>query len=374
MRVLSFSILISILLLSGLSGKVYSQHASRPPRAIRLPVQNDGIYLLQLESLLDIQPGDTLLIPKSLTIRLVKITGIHGTKERPIVITQEDTSARIGGYKAYGLVLGNATHFKLVNVHVNGKDINNGIGILMAKGCSDFVIENCSSDNSGIGFQCKVTPERNDPTSLHPTPMKNIRIVNCSASNNKTEGFYIGYSAGADDKGLSPILIDSVFMNNIKAINNGWDGIQVTRVKNFVGRNFYVSGFGQKFTPGQNSGIALQSDVTGSLDGFEVTDGNGAGLTIFGRGELRIKNGRLKNVGKSVVGDGIYVNDYPTGYNLPPLKLYLENITIDGFTRFPVNVVNRYGTMKPGVLKNVVFKNGTLGRNINDNSQKKPAK
>lgn len=339
-------------------------------RSIRLPVQHDGIYVIDLQSKYNVQPGDTLLIPKSVTINSVKITGVHGTREKPIVITQEDTTATIGGYKAYGFAMGNATHFKLRHIHVDGKNINMGVGILLGQGCSDFAIENCSSDNNGIGIQCKVTPVRGEPASLFPTPMKNIIIQDCSASNNKTEGFYIGYSAGAKDSGLSPILIDSISIKNIRAINNGWDGIQVTRAKNLVGKKWYVIGFGKQLTPGQNSGIALQSDVSGVLDGFEVADGDGAGLTIFGRGGLQLKNGRLKDVGRSRVGDGIYVNDFPTGYNLPPLQLTLENVSIDGFTRFPVNVVNRFGTMKPGAFKNVTYKNGASGKGIIDGSKR----
>jgi hypothetical protein len=302
----------------------------------------------------------------SVAIKSVKLSGVHGTKEKPIVITQEDTSARIGGYKAYGFSMLNSTFIKLLHIHVDGAHINKGVGFLMSRGCSDFTIENCSSENNGIGFQCKVTPDKDDPQSVYPTAMKNIRIENCTASNNITEGFYIGYSGGAKDTGLKAVLIDGLYMKNIKSTNSGWDGIQITRTQNFTGQQFYVSAFGQSHTFGQNSGIAIQSDVTGSLDGFEVTDGDGAGLTIFARGKLQLKNGKLKNIGRSRVGDGIYVNDFPTGYNLPPLQLYLENISIDGYTRFPINVVNRFKTMKPGAFKNVKFRNGATGKNIFD--------
>jgi hypothetical protein len=335
-------------------------------KTLRLPVKNQAIYLLNVQSYLNIQPGDTLLIPKGQKIRSFKMSGLHGTQEKPVVIMQEDTADRIGGYKAYAFAMVNATFVKLYHIHVDGAHTNEGIGIHMGRGCSDFTIENCSSDNNGVGFQCKVTPFKNDPGSVYPTPMKNIRIENCSASNNKAEGFYIGYSAGAKDTGLKAILIDGLYMKNIKAINNGWDGIQITRAKNFTGKNFYVSGYGASRTFGQNSGIAIQTDVTGSLDGFEVSDGEGAGLTIFARDKLHLQNGKLKNVGKTSTGDGIYVNDFPTGYSLPPLQLYLENITIDGYSRFPVNVVNRFKTMKPGSFKNVQFKNGASGKGIAD--------
>lgn len=338
-------------------------------KSIHLPVQRESIYLTDPYKILNIQPGDTLLIPKKVTVKLFSINGIHGTKEKPVVIAQEDTADRIGGYKAYSFSIVNSTFFKLLQIHVDGAGITEGIGIHAGRGCSDYTIENCSSDNNGIGIQCKVTPTKNDSLSVYPTPMKNIRIVNCSASNNKVEGFYIGYSAGAKDTGLSAVLIDGLYMKNIKAINNGWDGIQITRVKNFKGENFYVSGFGRSHTFGQNSGIALQSDVTGSLDGFEVTDGDGAGITIFARGALTVKNGKLKNVGQCRVGDGIYVDDFPSAYNLPPLQLNLQNISIDGFTRFPVNIVNRFKTMKPGTLKNIQFKNGASGKNIADQSR-----
>jgi hypothetical protein len=347
---------------------------AQKPKSIRLPVHNGGIYFLDVQSKLNLLPGDTLLIPKGVSINAVKMTNIHGTREKPIIITQEDTAAHFGGYKAYGFAMGNATYFKLRHIHVDGQNINAGVGILLGQGCSDFTIEHCSSDNNAVGIQCKVTPVKGVEASLFPTTMKNIRIENCSASNNSTEGFYIGYSAGAPDAGLSPILIDSIYIKNIRSINSGWDGIQITRAKNLVGKNWYVSGYGKQATPGQNSGIALQSDVTGVLDGFEVTEGDGAGLIIFARGSLQLKNGKLKKVGQSRIGDGIYVNDFPTGYNLPPLQLNLENVSIDGFNRFPIFVVNKFGTMKPGAFKNVTFKNGPAGKGIMDGSRRAGAK
>jgi hypothetical protein len=342
-------------------------------KSIRLPVHNGGIYFLDVQSRINLQPGDTLLIPKGISINAVKMTNIHGTREKPIVITQEDTAGRIGGYKAYGFAMGNATHFKLRHIHVDGQHINTGVGIILGQGCSDFTMEYCSADNNAVGIQCKVTPVRGVAASLYPTAMKNIRIENCSASNNSTEGFYIGYSAGANDAGLSPVLIDSIYMTNIRSVNSGWDGIQITRATNLVGKNWVVNGYGKQATPGQNSGIALQSDVTGIIDGFEVTDGDGGGLIIFARGNLTLKNGKLKKVGQSRLGDGIYVNDFPTGYKLPPLQLYLENISIDGFNRFPVFIVNKFGTMKPVVFRNVTFKNGPAGKGIMDGSRRNNA-
>lgn len=336
-------------------------------KVIRLPVASDGIYVTDVAATLKPQPGDTLLIPTGVQIKLINLQNFSGTPEKPIVIKQENPQDRPGGYKAYGLSILNAKHFILEDVHMDGKGVNTGIGIGIGTGCSDFKVINCSSVRSGIGMQIKTNPGTAD-NQKWPTEMKNIEIRNFYAADIGAEGIYIGYSGGLSvPEGVIPVPIRNLVMENIIIENTGWDGVQITCGINFNGKNFQVKNFGTKKSGGQNSGIALQTSTTGILDGFIIETGYGAGLTIFGRENLTIKSGIIKDVGiDNPVGDGIYVSDYPTDYNLKALSLHIQDVTLDGYTRFPINLQNTRKTMLPGIIENFVYLNGKGNYKINN--------
>ena len=334
---------------------------------IRLPVANDGIYLKDVAGTLKPEPGDTLLIPTGIYIKLINLQNFSGTAEKPIIIKQENPEDRPGGYNSYGLSLTNAKHFILDGVHMDGKDVNVGIGIGIGTGCSDFKVLNCSSVRSGIGMQIKVNPGT-ATSQRYPTTIANVVIKNFYSANVGAEGIYIGYSGGTSvPAGVVPVPINGLTMENITTENTGWDGVQITGAINFSGKNFVVNNFGTKNAGGQNRGIALQTNTTGVLDGFTIENGNGAGLTIFGREDLTVKNGTIKNVGiDNKVGDGIYVSDYPSNYDQGPLSLRIQNVTLDGYTRFPINMQNTRKTMVAGIIENFVYKNGKGTYKINN--------
>lgn len=349
-----------------LTGTVRVKPPKPTGKIIRLPVANNGIYITNVSGTLKPEPGDVLLIPTGIRIDLINLQNFAGTVDKPIYIRQENQNDRPGGYKAYGLSITNAKHFVIEGVHMDGKDINVGIGIGIGTGCSDFKILNCSSVRSGIGLQIKTNPGTAE-NQRWPTEMKNIEIRNFYAGNTGAEGIYIGYSGGLTvPEGVVPVPIRNLVMENITTENTGWDGVQITCGINFLGKNFNVKNFGTKKIGGQNSGIALQTSTTGVLDGFTINTGHGAGLTIFGRENLTVKNGVITNVGiDNSVGDGIYVADYPTDYSLGALSFRVYNVILNGYTRFPINLSNR-GTMLPGVIENFVYLNGKGTYKINN--------
>jgi hypothetical protein len=343
----------------------------KPPaptgKVIRLPVANNGIYVTNVAATLKPEPGDVLFIPTGMRIDLINLQNFSGTADKPIWVRQENPADRQGGYKAYGLSITNAQHFILDGVHMDGKDINVGVGIGIGTGCSDFQVLNCSSVRSGIGMQIKTNPGT-AANQRWPTEMKNITIKNFYAGGCGAEGIYIGYSGGLTvPEGVVPVPINGLTMENINIENTGWDGIQITGAMNFTGRNFSVRNFGTKKAGGQNSGIALQTNTTGTLDDFTIENGHGAGFTILGRDNLTVKNGTITNVGlNNSVGDGIWVSDYPTDYALPALSFRIYNVILNGYTRFPINLQNTRGTMLPGVIENFVYLNGKGTYKINN--------
>lgn len=336
-------------------------------KIIRLPVANDGIYVTNVAGTLKPQPGDVLLIPSGVNIKLINLQNFSGTAEKPIYIRQEDPNDRPGGYHSYGLSLTNAKYFIMEGVHMDGKGVNIGIGIGIGTGCSDFKVLNCSSVRSGIGMQIKTNPGTAE-NQRWPTEMKNIEIRNFYTKDVGAEGIYIGYSGGLTvPAGVVPVPINGLVMENITTENTGWDGIQITGAMNFKGKNFVVKNFGTKKTGGQNSGVALQTNTTGILDGFTIENGHGAGLTIFGRENFTVKNGTITNVGiNNSVGDGIYVSDYPSDYQQKPLSLIIQNVTLNGFTRYPINMQNTRKTMLPGVIENFTYLNAKGNYKINN--------
>lgn len=350
-----------------LPDKVVVEPPAPTGKTIRLPVKDDGIYIADVAANLKPEPGDTLLIPTGVYIKLIYLQNFAGTAEKPIYIKQENAADRPGGYKAYGLSLTNAKYVVMDGVHMDGKGVNTGIGIGIGTGCSDIQVLNCSSVNAGIGMQIKTNPGV-EAERRWPTEMKNIVIKNFEASNVGAEGIYIGYSGGlAVPAGVVPVPINGLVMENIKIENSGWDGIQITGAMNFSGKNFTVKNFGTKKQGGQNSGVALQTNTTGTLDGFVIENGHGAGLTIFGRENLTVKNGTITNVGvNNSVGDGIYVSDYPSDYNQGALSLRIQNVTLNGYTRFPINLQNTRKTMIAGSIENFVYLNGKGAYKINN--------
>lgn len=330
-----------------------------PPKTgkiIKLPVSNNSINV-NVASTLKPQPGDVLLIPAGGSFNSIRLSNFSGTPDKPIYIRQEDPGPRKEGYTA--LVITNAKHFVLDGVHTDGKGVNKGIGMMITTGCSDFQILNCSSVGAAIGLQIKTNPGT-AADQRWPTEIRNVVIRNFAARDCGAEGVYIGYSGGTSvPAGVVPVPVTNLVMENITVENTGWDGIQITGGINLSGKNFVVKNFGKAKVGGQNTAIALQTNTSGELDGFTVENGNGGGLIIFGRENLTIKNGTIKNVGvDNPVGDAIYVSDYPSNYNQGPLSLRLQNITVDGYTRFPINMQNKNGTLQPGIIENFIYTNG----------------
>jgi len=347
-----------------LKGSIRTKPVNKPVgKVIKLPVINGGINVANVSTTLKPQPGDTLLIPAGVVYNNVRLADFSGTPERPIYIKQQ--TPRPGGFTA--LTITNAKHFIMEDVHIDGKGMNKGIGIMITTGCSDFQIINCSSVGAAIGLQIKTNPGT-AADQRWPTEMKNIVIKNFTARDCGAEGVYIGYSGGTSvPAGVVPVPIRNLTMENITVENTGWDGIQITGALGLSGKNFVVRNFGQAKIGGQNTAIALQTNTTGVLEGFTVENGNGGGLIIFGREELTIKNGTITNVGvDNSVGDGIYVSDYPSNYNQGPLVLRIQNVILNGYTRFPINMQNTRGTLQPGLIENFLYLNGKGNYKINN--------
>lgn len=328
-------------------------------KSVVLPVgqNNKQIYLTEVAAKLEVSPGDTLIVPNREIISIL-LSNFHGTKDAPIIIKWESPCNYIGGYRSYAFTISNASFFKILGMRVDGKGVS-GYGLALGQKTTQYEVNDAHLRNfgSGYGIQAKWNPVAGDPSTAYPNKIENAIFKNILIENTGSEGMYIGHTGSPKPpKGMLPVYHENLVLENIRTVNTGWDGVQISGARNVQARNIKIENFGTKGVRGQQSGLFFGGSTTGFVDGFEAIGGTGPGLTIFGRGKLKAINGKIKNVATSSTEHGVYVDDYPDQF-LPPLQLHLENIDIDGATNNPVYIKNARGTMLPGLLKNITYRN-----------------
>jgi len=329
-------------------------------RRITLTATDKQVYCPNVESTYNPQPGDTLVIPTGIISFLIH--GFNGTKLNPIVVIPED-SGWIGGYPAYSGNVSQATYFKMSGFHINGQN-NTNFGLVVGNESSDYEISHCYIKNiASIGLCAKHNPDPEKPDKNWPDfVIRNVIIHDITVKNTGTEALYIGYTFDVI-KPLAPPF-DNLSIYNITTDSSGWDGVQLSNCQNVSMHHIKISHYGLRNARGQQAGLLLGGMVTlkNPLINVTVSNGTGAGILIFGRGKMYIRDANLTQVGTSKGENAVFVSDYVDfGYNLKPLQLHLKNIKVNGSAGSAMVIVNSNKSMLPGTVENFVYTKTTGG-------------
>ncbi len=339
-------------------------------KKINLPLNGTSVYLLDANTV-KYQPGDTLVVPKS--VARVTLYKVNGTADKPVVITAAP-GVVIGGFDR-GSVDVQGKFIKLLNLNINGKSTSIGI---RAYYCSDIALENIHIDGASIGVMLKNDAVATDPTTYYPNAIiRNVSLTNVSVKNCTNEGYYIGNTADIQN-GYKNSPIIGLTVKNCSAENTGWDGFQVTSAQNCFIDGVTVINAGTANKDSQMSGITIQDATTGTFQNFTVNKSTGAGLTLFSMGNLVVKNVAIQDATTTAKSYGIIVDNRPDrGFNLPAKKLIMENVSIKqsaGFKgKIPLYVINSTAngaiSAVPGTVTNFTYDLASWEKKTVDNAK-----
>lgn len=331
---------------------------------ISLPLNGTSVYIKDV-STLKLSPGDTIVIPKSVT--KVALYNVKGASGKPIVVTAA-SGAVIGGGTGCSFDI-NGQYIKVVNVNIKG--LSTSIGF-KAYYTSDLAVENVNIDGASIGVMIKNDPLAGQTKTYYPTTIRNISLTGVSVKNTTGEGFYLGntsdYQSGYK---TSPII--GLTVTNVKAENTGWDGFQITSAQNCRVSGVSVTNAGTANKTAQMNGITIQDATTGSFSNMSVYKCTGPGLQIFGCGNFYVDKVSLKDVVLTSKSYGIFVDNRPSRFSLPAKKLIMSNVTLTQTSvkgKMAMYVVN--GTLNgataaiPGSITNLVYNTGSWTSKVVD--------
>ncbi|MEX6687100.1 hypothetical protein QTN47_06320 [Danxiaibacter flavus] len=329
-----------------------------------LPLNGTSVYIKDV-STLKLAPGDTIVIPKSVT--KVALYNVRGASGKPIVVTAA-AGAVIGGGTGCSFDI-NGQYIKVVNVNIKGLSTSLGF---KAYYTSDLALQNVTVDGASIGVMIKNDPLAGQTNTYYPTTIKNISLTDVSVKNTTGEGFYLGNTADYQS-GYKTSPIIGLTVTNVKAENTGWDGFQITSAQNCRVNAVSVINAGTANKTAQMNGITIQDATTGSFSNMSVYKCTGPGLQIFGCGNFTVDGLNLKDVVLTSKSYGIFVDNRPDRFNLAAKKLIMSNVTLTQTSvkgKMAMYVVN--GTLNgakaaiPGTVTNLVYNTGSWGSKVVD--------
>ncbi len=331
---------------------------------VSLPLNGTSVYIKDV-STLKLAPGDTIVIPKSVT--KVALYNVRGASGKPIVVTAA-AGAVIGGGTGASFDI-NGAYIKVVNVNIKG--LTSSIGF-KAYYTTDLALENVNIDGASIGVMIKNDPLAGQTGTYYPTTIKNISLTNVSVKNTGNEGYYLGNTADYQS-GYKTSPIIGLTVTNVKAENTGWDGFQITSAQNCRVNGVSVTNAGTANKASQMNGITLQDATTGTFQNLSVNKSTGPGLNIFGCGNFTVDKVTLKDVVLTAKSYAIFVDNRPDRFNLPAKKLIMSNVSVTQTSvkgKMAMYVVN--GTANgakaaiPGTVTNLTYSTGSWTSKVVD--------
>lgn len=317
------------------------------------------IWYPNVAALVNPQPGDTLVIPTG--IKSCLLSNFHGTPKDSIILIPAD-SGWIGGYTDYAFSITNASYFKAMGFHVDGKDSSNGL-FAVKEGTTNYCLHDLWLRNGASeGIQCKWDQDTTNPATFYPTTINDVLIYNVKVQNVTDEAGYFGNMNDVTKPLAAPFV--NLTIHHISTDSTGRMGIILSDIVGLHAHDLSVNRFGLLKLDGYINGVAIGQDVTiaDSMYNVRISNGTGAGLLDFGRGPQKLRNWTITNTATIAGQDAIYIKDAPDlGYNLPPLQLDLSGFTISGAAHYALNVTNENGTQLPGTISNFNYSGTALG-------------
>lgn len=302
--------------------------------------QNRSFLVDTLTTLIDgnyapydqVAPGDTLLFEQG-NRKFILIRHLKGEAGKPVVIVNYGGIVRINTDNYYGISVRDCRYIKLTGSgDVNNfygfkiERVQNGGGIGVGEGSSDFEIDHISIENcNGAGINAKTDPDCTFASTREKFTQFNTVIHDNYISGVSNEGLYIGstkyfgqnVNCGGQDTLLLPGLLAGVRIYNNIIRYTGWDGIQVSSASSGcqVYDNMIMFDSQDNFY-NQMSGILIGGGSKCDCYNNYIGRGNGNGIENHGLGGYRIFNNIIVDAGRgflpldsSQMRHGIYVSD-----------------------------------------------------------------
>ncbi|WP_455639699.1 right-handed parallel beta-helix repeat-containing protein [Parabacteroides sp.] len=288
-----------------------------------------------------ILPGDIIYLRGNFLS--VRITGLKGTAEQPIHITNYPEEKLIvgdpdwsGGAYSSALQLLECRHIILggekesSNFLIDGSIVPKArasyFGINLRPFTDNIEVKNIIIRNGGIGITAKTDPVKDDPTTWYPnTLLENLSIHDLDISDTEGEAMYIGhtslwwgwdengkgYNAGAKPENPAHTFVRPIIWKNVRIYNNhvsntGYDGIQASAIDRLEIYGNEIANFGLKQTSGQCMGLIVGGHTTNTYvhDNY-VHDGFGELFQFHGSGENNATHIVRSNLFKNSHSNGI---------------------------------------------------------------------
>ncbi len=269
-------------------------------------------------------PGDTLCLESRIQRNYLLFKNIHGTAEKPIVITNSGGQVEIVTPHFYGIKFDHCSHVKLsgaanpaIRYGIYISYVDQGAGISIDNQSTDIEIENIEIANIPIaGIYAKTEPFQGDCNNLitrDKFTMFNIKIHDCYLHDIADEGFYVGSSKytgqtivadpntyPCNGSVVLPHVIEGVEIYNNIVENTGWDGIQVSSaISGCKIYNNIIRNDSYRETNYQMSGILIGGGSNCDCYNNQIFDGKGDGIDVLGFGNHNIFNNLIVRAGKS---------------------------------------------------------------------------
>ena len=275
--------------------RTYSPSAVEANPDVRLDTSvtyvTDGAY--------GIQPGDTVCLEGGRRPRL-QFREFHGTAADPIVITNcPGEVVKIGGYVAYGLLLKDTRHVRVVGQRV-GSDAGiqiDGRGttkVGLALDWAPSFVEVAHLEIYDTSF-AGVKVDTDDVDRFGPEAIiEGIHLHHLFVHRTGGEGAYIGSTSAPSD---NIPMYRSRFANNVFA-ETDWDGFQIQNTRGGVVVEHNVIAWSGRDAPeahskglqiGDNSAVTVRNNV--------IHESASQGLAIFASGGVRVYGNVLSRTG-----------------------------------------------------------------------------
>ena len=322
-----------------------------------------------------IKPGDTVCL-KAGNWDYIQLKDFHGTAAKPIVFINSGGTVIINTNHFVGIKIGDCSHivftgsgnpqapygFRILKVSKGG-----GMGI--DDFSTDIEIAHVEISNTLLGgVYAKTDPTctrlKDTSVAIKATRdkfvMRNFSFHNNYVHNTGDEGLYIGNSHYAGlylekcDTTVYPHAMRGVFIYDNRIDSTGYDGIQVSSAdSNCQIHDNNINYDSRAKVNDQMSGIMNGGGNICATYNNTITNGNGDGIDVFGKGGFNIFNNLIVNAGvnyfpaqPNMMKHGIYVGNVLTN---PSAVLGIYNNTIISPKSFGINLANN-------ILKAIIVK------------------
>lgn len=299
-------------------------------------------------SKLGISPGDTICIEAGKR-EYLWFENFEGTQDQPLVFINCGGQVVISNTTKWGISISNSKYFKILGTgdpaYKYGIKIDGvaTVGVSFNRLTTDFEAGYIEVNKSlGVGCSAKTDPECDKPETWRGNfVMRNVDIHHFYVHDAGTkeaggEGFYIGHSFfnGIDKPcgKLYPHNIENIKVHDNIIENIAWDGMQVScAISGTEVYNNSIKNYGLLKNGAQQAGLVVGGGSKGKFYNNTIDNGTGAGMSVFGQGDVYVFNNMISNIGQN----GIFIDDRTTAsglgfhvYNNTVVNAKLNGITV----------------------------------------------